>query len=328
MAGHRGFGDRLHRAEIGAGVVFGDPDQKAGHRKTDNAADEQGGAGESHAAAGLQRRSKADHQMRHDGDADERQHAGGDQALVERAHDRLVGAELDEEGAGDRGEDADRADRERIDHHRGQHRLAGEEDRGQNHGRDRGHRIGLEQVGRHAGAVADIVADIVGDGRRIARVVFRNAGFDLADEVAADVRTLGEDAAAETGEDRDQRGAEAERDQRVDDRAAVGRAVPAGRSGSCNRPVTPSSAETCHQHAGDGAGLEGDVETAGERVDCRLRRAHIGAHRHVHADEARQRPTGPRRSQIRRRRASRADSRASTKITMPTTPMVVYWRFR
>ena len=50
---------------------------------------------------------------------------------------------------------------------------------------------------------------------------FGNAGFDLADHVAADVRTLGEDAAAETGEDRDQRGAEAQRDQRVDDVAAA-----------------------------------------------------------------------------------------------------------
>ena len=84
-----------------------------------------------------------------------------------------------------------------------------------------GHRIGLEQVGRHAGAVADIVADVVGDGRRVARIVLGNAGLDLADEVAADVGALGEDAAAETGEDRDQRGAEAERDQRVDDDAVV-----------------------------------------------------------------------------------------------------------
>ena len=102
-------------------------------------------------------------------------------------------------------------------------RRAGEEDRGQHHGGDRGHRIGLEQVGGHAGAVADVVADVVGDGRRVARVVLGNAGLDLADQVAADVGALGEDAAAETGEDRDQRGAEAERDQRVDHGAAVGR---------------------------------------------------------------------------------------------------------
>ena len=101
---------------------------------------------------------------------------------------------------------------------------AGEEDRGEHHRRDDGHRIGLEQVGRHAGAVADVVADVVGDRRRVARIVLGDAGFDLADEVGADVGALGEDAAAETGEDRDQRGAEAERDQRVDD-GAVGRRV-------------------------------------------------------------------------------------------------------
>ena len=86
-----------------------------------------------------------------------------------------------------------------------------------------GHHIGLEQVGGHAGAVADIVADVVGDGRRVARIVLGNAGLDLADQIGADVGALGEDAAAETGEDRDQRGAEAERDQRVDDGAVVRR---------------------------------------------------------------------------------------------------------
>jgi hypothetical protein len=99
---------------------------------------------------------------------------------------------------------------------------AAKEDGAENHGGDNGHRIGFEQVGRHAGAVADIVADVVGDGRRVARIVFRDAGFHLADEVAADVRTLGEDAAAETGEDGDQRSAEAQGDQRVDDLRSSG----------------------------------------------------------------------------------------------------------
>ena len=116
-----------------------------------------------------------------------------------------------------------------------QRHLAVEEDRGEHHRRDDGHRVGLEEVGRHAGAVADIVADIVGDRRGVARIVLRDAGLDLADEVAADVGALGEDAAAETGEDRDQRGAEAERDQRVDDFAALGVDGRAGRSGSRNR---------------------------------------------------------------------------------------------
>ena len=158
--------------------------------------------------------------------------AGGDEALVERAHDRVVGAELDEEGADDRGHDAGArrwpADRPSA---LSSVRLAGEEDRGEHHGGDHGHGVGLEQVGGHAGAVADVVADVVGDRRRVARIVLGNAGLDLADEIAADVGALGEDAAAETGEDRDQRGAEAERDERVDrpcGRLARSRAVRSG----------------------------------------------------------------------------------------------------
>ena len=78
-----------------------------------------------------------------------------------------------------------------------------------------GDRVGLEQVRRHAGAVADVVADVVGDHRGVARIVFGNAGFDLADEIGADVGALGEDAAAQSREDRDQRAAEGEADERV-----------------------------------------------------------------------------------------------------------------
>ena len=108
------------------------------------------------------------------------------------------------------------ADGERIEHHRHDAIGAGEIDRGEHHGGDDRHHIGLEQIGGHAGAVADIVADIVGDGGRVARIVLGDTGLDLADQVAADIGALGEDAAAKTGEDRDQRGAEAERDERVD----------------------------------------------------------------------------------------------------------------
>ena len=98
--------------------------------------------------------------------------------------------------------------------------ASGKHDCRQNHGGDGGHRIGFKQVGGHAGAIADVVADVVGDGGGVARIVFRDAGFDLADHVAADVGTLGEDAAAETREDRDQRGAEGKRNQRVNHFAA------------------------------------------------------------------------------------------------------------
>ena len=148
-----------------------------------------------------------------------------------------------------------------------------------------GHRIGLEQVGRHAGAIADIVTDIVGDCGRVARIVFRNPGFDLADEVAADIGALSEDTASQTGEDRDQRGAEAECHEGINDFTAGGReARNAGEEGVVERD--PKERETRHEHAGDGTGLECDVEPSPQGGRGRLRRPDIGAHRHVHADEA------------------------------------------
>jgi hypothetical protein len=98
-----------------------------------------------------------------------------------------------------------------LEHHRAEH-----------HRRHHGHRVGLEEVGGHARAVADVVADVVGNDGRVAWIVFRNTGFDLADQVGANVCALGEDAAAETGEDRDQRSAERQTDQRFNAVLKVG----------------------------------------------------------------------------------------------------------
>ena len=164
-------------------------------------------------------------------------------------------------------------------------RLPAEEDGGEDHGRDDRHGVGLEQVGSHAGAVADIVAHVVGDRRRVTRIVLGDAGLDLADEVAADVGTLGEDAAAETGEDGDERGAEAERDERVRHRAVIRReAEPAGQDQEVDGDA--EQREAGDEHARDRARLEGDVEPARQRMRGSLRGAHVGAHRDVHADIA------------------------------------------
>jgi hypothetical protein len=64
---------------------------------------------------------------------------------------------------------------------------------------------GLEDVRAAAGAVAYVVADEVGDDGGVAGIVFGDAGFDFADEVGADVGGLGVDAAAELGEEGDER---------------------------------------------------------------------------------------------------------------------------
>ena len=78
---------------------------------------------------------------------------------------------------------------------------------------DQRHLVGLEQVGGHPGAVPDVVTDVVGDRRRVARVVLGDALLDLPDEVGADVGRLGEDAAADPHEHREQCAAEPEPDQ-------------------------------------------------------------------------------------------------------------------
>ncbi len=215
VAGDGGLGDRLHRAEVRAGVILGDHHDQRRDDEANGAAIEQRFAGEAHLAH-LHRGVHADQPRGQRPKQDEREHPGCQHAFIERAHDRLALAEPHEIGADDRGDDADGADGEGIEHHLHDAVAAGKIDRGQHHGGHHGHHIGLEQIGRHAGAVADIVADIVGDGGGIAGIVLGNAGLDLANQIAADIGALGEDAAAETGEDGDQRGAEAERDQCID----------------------------------------------------------------------------------------------------------------
>ena len=159
----------------------------------------------------------------------------------------------------------------------------------QHHG-DGGHGVRLEQVGGHAGAVADVVADVVRDHGRVARVVLRDPRLDLAHEIGADVGGLRVDAAAEPGEDGDERAAEGESDE-VLDRLVRGVADPGGED-----PVVAGDAEQAepdHDEARDRAGAEGDVERRRQPMAGRLRRPHVRAHGDVHPDEAgrgRQRP--------------------------------------
>ena len=82
------------------------------------------------------------------------------------------------------------------------------------------------------------------------------------------------------------------------------------------------------QKAGHRAGLEGEVETAGERLGGGLRDADIGPHRDVHADESGRARKHGADGEADRRIAGRAGSQARTKMTTPTMAMVVYWRLR
>ncbi len=277
----------LHRPELRAGVVLGDPHHEAGEDEADHGRRPQLPHRDELAPARDVERHARQH-LAHDplGDRierDERQDPRHPQAAIERGHHVLVARlRLHEPGADDGGDDREAADHERVDDRRGGGGL--HHQRAEQHGRDQRHRVGLEQVGRHPGAVADVVADVVRDHRRIARIVLGDAGLDLADEVGADVGTLGEDAAPEPREDRDQRPAEAEPDERLerlDQRLAAlpGRLQQPEVAGNAEQP------EAHHQQAGDRAAAKRHRERLVQPLARGLGGAHVGAHRHVHADD-------------------------------------------
>ena len=137
----------------------------------------------------------------------------------------------------------------RRDDEREHEPLLAERRLAQDQRRDERHRVGLEQVRRHARAVADVVADVVRDGGRVARVVLRDALLDLADEVGADVGRLGEDAAADPHEHGEQRGTEAEA---LEHRRRLGLVDQDDRRGA-------EQAEAHDAHADEPAGPERDA---------------------------------------------------------------------
>ena len=188
-----------------------------------------------------------------------------------------------------------RADDRRRDRERGQEQrqhdgVVVSEQRPQEHRRDHGHGVGLEQVGGHAGVVADVVAHVVGDHRRVAGIVLGDAGLDLADQVGADVGGLREDAAAEAGEHRDQRAAEREPDERLGRlEVAVGLGAALDRIQDAEVRAHAQEPEADDEDARDRAALERDRQRRRKPGLGRLGRAHVRPHRDVHADEARER---------------------------------------
>ena len=276
----RGLGDRLHRAEARLRVVLGDADEQEGR---DDAAD---------AAAPAATSAPLQHEIDGDREADQRQQGSDVVAAVERVHRVFVFAAVNDAHADDA--------RDRVDglHDQREEDALDAEDgierRAQDHRADVFRGGGLEDVRAAARAVADVVADQVGDHGRVARIVFGDAGLDLADQVRADVGGLGVNAAAQLREQCHQRRAEAESYQLV---------------GNLLRIMEPAEdAETAARRRAGRAPRPPDPVTAPPRSailqrlsDARARRradSDIGADRDAHAAVAGQ------------RRASRADDEA------------------
>jgi hypothetical protein len=194
----------LHRA-VDAGVVLGDDNDHNGKDQADKGAVVNLHRGDVTQVAHVLGAGIVESDTRQDG--------GAEHTLVQRAHDVAAASQSNKEAAM---MEAMMEMAPSTSGKLGGHGDFGEQQVADQHGGDRGDRVGLEQVGGHTGAVAHVVAHVVGDGGRVAGIVLGNAGFDLAHQVGAHIGTLGEDTAAQTGEDGDQAAAETEGDQRHD----------------------------------------------------------------------------------------------------------------
>ena len=188
------------RGVFGAGVVLGDPDHGGGEGQTDDGTGKHAAGGDLDCAVSCANQPGGHRVVEGEG-----KYAGNDQALVQGPHDLAAVGGAYEIAADNGSDDRYRAQGERIENERfTQHVRCFQHQRAEHHGGDDRDDVRFEQIGGHAGAVADVVTDVVGDDRRVARVVLGDAGLHFADQVGAHVGAFGEDATAEPGKDGNQ----------------------------------------------------------------------------------------------------------------------------
>ena len=217
-------------------------------------------------------------QGEHSGEGGSRVGAGA-QAL-EQGHLGGVFLRLDEEGTDQRADNAANGQRDGQQHTAPAIVGSGAQREG---GKDRAD-IGLIQVSAHTGNVADVIANVVRDGRGVTRVVFRNTGFDFTDEVGADVSSLGVDTAADTGKQRHERSAHAIHDHDVGKHGGIGDLADVAQADKPERNV--QNAEADDREAHDRAGREGNVQAVVQALVCGVGRAGIGGSGDLHTDQA------------------------------------------
>ena len=200
---------------------------------------------------------------------------------MERGSKIAPGRCANEERADDARDHAGSRDGNREDDSRPWVSRPGEDNRAQDDRRDDGPDVRLEQVGAHAGHVADVVADVICDDCGVARVVLGDSGLHFANEVGADVGRLRVDAAPDTREQRDATGAEA---VGGDQRGGVGNRQSLDEDEKQHRQ--PQQAEPGDAEAHHGPTAEGKRQRALDAAQSRrLRGPRVGRRRDLHADE-------------------------------------------
>ena len=272
---------------IAAGrVVLGDVDERHAGGEADDAGGEEVDPGreaaDADAAIGLH------HHVGRDRETDHGQQGRDPVAAVQHVHRVFVFLAADEEDGHDRGQEAEGADDEREEDPRLGVRPAGRQGDGvdadaQDHRADVLGGGGLEEVRAAAGAVADVVADEVRDDARVAGVVLGDALLDLADEVRPDVGGLGVDAAAELGEERDERRAEAEADD--EERGLGDRDVADERRVEREDAPHAEEREGDDEEAGDGPAAHRDLDRLDEAAPGRRRGPDVRLDADEHADD-------------------------------------------
>ena len=144
----------------------------------------------------------------------------------------------------------------------------------QGYGGDDAADIGLEQVRAHAGHVAHIVAHVVSNDSRVARVVLGNPRLHLSHQVRPNIGGLGEYASADSGEQGDGACAKAE-------------------AGDCADVLEhqveyrySQEADAHNRHAHNRAAGEGDAQSGVKTPLGGGGGPHVGAHGNVHANNA------------------------------------------
>ncbi len=201
-----GGGDFFDRLLLGGGEVFGNALNQHRHHNPERGRHPEAPPVHNRAAQIRLQRHILHEEVRDAQIAQRRQNRRDPEAAVNRLHRVEVGAvfALDRLHANNGRQNAHAA-HQQGEHHQFHRAFRGQHNAGshaENNRSDEGHFVRLEHIGSHPGAVADIIAHIVGNRGGVARVVFGDASLHLAHEVGAHIGAFGVDTTAHTHKQR------------------------------------------------------------------------------------------------------------------------------